>query len=149
MIERQRSARSLASTRLEGVVRPGRARRLLDERGSASVLVALWGVVLTMLAAGAIVLSSALASREAVSAAADLAALAGASATLTEPAVACARAGAIARENGATLTECRTTGTEVWVVAQAPAPAPVQWLVPGRGAYLRARAHAQLTAEDP
>jgi secretion/DNA translocation related TadE-like protein len=111
--------------------------------------VALWAVVLTMLAAGAGVLSSALAAREAVSAAADLAALAGASATLTEPAQACSRAGAIAGQNGATLTECRVGSTEVWVVVRAPAPPPVQWLVPGRGTQLHARAHAQLMVEDP
>lgn len=140
MTERPECAGSSGGTRL--------VRRYLDERGSASVLVALWSVVLTMLAAAAIALSSALAAREAVAAAADLAALAGASATLTQPGQACARAGAIARANGATLTECRVAGTDVWVVARAPVPAPVQWLVPGRGAHLRARAHAQLTAED-
>ncbi len=123
--------------------------RLFGDRGSASVLVALWAVVLTMLAAGAAVLGSALAAREAVSAAADLAALAGASATLDEPSRACPRADAIARENGAALTECRVEGTEVWVVARAPAPRPVQWLVPGRAGHLRARAHAQLVGEDP
>jgi len=121
----------------------------LDERGSASVLVALWAVVLTMLAAGAMVLTSALAARETVSAAADLAALAGASATLDDPSQACTRAGAIARANGATLTECRVGGTEVWVVVRAPAPPPVQWLVPGRAAHLRSRAHARLTGQDP
>ena len=126
----------------------GRARSLLDDGGSASVLVALWSVVLTMLVAGAIALSSALAAREAVSAAADLAALAGASATLGEPAQACTRAATIARENGARLTECRVGGAEVWVVAQVPVPPAVQWLVPGRAAHLRARAHAELTAED-
>ncbi len=125
------------------------AGRLDGERGSASVLVALWGVVLTLVAAGAVVLSSALAARESVSAAADLAALAGASASLTEPEQACTRARVIAEDNGATLTECRVAGTEAWVVAQAPAPAAVQWLVPGRGGHLRARAHAELTAEDP
>jgi secretion/DNA translocation related TadE-like protein len=111
--------------------------------------VALWVVVLTILATGAAVLSSALAAREAVSAAADLAALAGASATLEEPDRACVRAGAIARANRATLTECRVVGTEVWVVARAPAPRPVQWLVSDRAGHLRSRAHAQLTAEDP
>jgi secretion/DNA translocation related TadE-like protein len=127
----------------------GREGWLLDEGGSASVLVALWSVALTMLAAGAIVLTSALAAREAVSAAADLAALAGASATLTEPDQACSRATSIAGENGATLTECRVAGTGVWVVAQVPAPPSVHWLVPGRGGQVRARAHAELTAEDP
>ena len=109
------------------------ARRLLDDGGSASVLVALWSVVLTMLVAGAIALSSALAAREAVAAAADLAALAGAAATLSEPGDACTRAARIARENGARLTECRVGGTEVWVVTQVPAPPAVRWLVPGPG----------------
>ena len=128
----------------------GWVRRLLDDDGgSASVLVALWSVVLTMLVAGAIALSSALAAREAVAAAADLAALAGAAATLSEPGDACTRAARIARENGARLTDCRVGGTEVWVVAQVPAPPAVQWLVPGREARMRARAHAELTAEDP
>jgi secretion/DNA translocation related TadE-like protein len=160
VIERRRGARSSRLIRLgwaEGSrrfprarsVAPGRGGWLLEERGSASVLVALWSVVLTMLAAGAIALTSAVAAREAVSAAADLAALAGASAMLTEPAQACPRATLIAGENGATLTECRVAGTEVWVVAKAPAPAAVRWLVPGGRAHVRARAHAELTAEDP
>jgi secretion/DNA translocation related TadE-like protein len=125
------------------------ARCLTDEAGSPSVLVALWGVVLTMLASAAIVLSSALAAREAVSSAADLAALAGASATLDDPDRACSRAAGIARANGALLTDCRVAGAGVWVVAQVPAPRPVQWLVPGRGNQLAARAHAELTAADP
>ncbi len=160
MIERRRGARSSGAIRLGSAaesgrvpraraVHPGREGWLLDERGSASVLVALWSVVLTMLAAGAIALTSALAAREAVSAAADLAALAGASAMLNEPARACHRATSIAGENGATLTECRVAGTEVWVVAQAPVPAALRWLVPGGRAHVRARAHAELTAEDP
>ena len=149
MSDRRRCGRWIrtASRVRRGAPEPGPSG--LDERGSASVLVALWAVVLTMLAAGAVVLSSALAVRETVSAAADLAALAGASATLDEPEQACTRAGAIARANGATLTECRVGGTEVWVVVRAPAPPPVQWLAPGREAHLRARAHAQLTAQDP
>ncbi len=127
----------------------GAARCLHDDAGSASVLVALWSVVLTMLAAAAIALTSALAAREAVSAAADLAALAGASATLEAPDRACSRAAGIARENGARLTDCRVGGTGVWVVAQVPAPRPVEWLTPGRGTHMVARAHAELTAVDP
>jgi secretion/DNA translocation related TadE-like protein len=160
VIERRRGARSRAASRLRPAARRGPCRRgrssdngsarwQRDDRGSASVLVALWSVVLTMLVAAGVALGSALAAREAVAAAADLAALAGASATLTEPATACTHAATIARENGATLTDCRVGGTGVWVVAQAPAPPPVQWLLPGRRAQLRARAHAELTAEDP
>jgi secretion/DNA translocation related TadE-like protein len=160
VIERRRGARSSRSippvraARCRRFLRAravdhGRVRWLLDEGGSASLLVGMWSMVLTMLAAGAIALTSALAAREAVSAAADLAALAGASATLTEPDRACPRAISIASENGATLTECRVAGTEVWVVAQAPAPPALQWLVPAGRAHVRARAHAQLTAEEP
>ncbi len=160
MIERRRGARSSASCRARGAGQrrtclSGRSRgngpalRLRDDRGSASVLVALWSVVLTMLVAAGVALSSVLAAREAVAAAADLAALAGASATLAEPGTACTRAATIARANGATLTDCRVGGTGVWVVAQAPTPPSVGWLVPGRGSHLRARAHAELTAEDP
>ena len=119
------------------------------DRGSASVLVALWAVVLTVLASGAMVLTSVLAARAAVAAAADLAALAGASATLDDPGDACTRARTIGRANGVTLTECRVGGTEVWVVARAPAPAAVEWLLPGRGHQLGARAHAELRAQDP
>ena len=62
------------------------------ERGSASILVALWAVVLSMLAAAGIVLTSVLASRESVAAGADLAALAGASATWGGTVQACDRA---------------------------------------------------------
>lgn len=160
MIERRRGARPSVAFRLQrvGEGRPCRleastgsrpARWWRDDRGSASVLVALWSVVLTMLVAAGVALSSALAAREAVAAAADLAALAGASATLTEPGTACSRAATIARANGATLSECRVRGTDVWVVAQVPAPRPVQWLVPGRVAGLAARAHAELAAEEP
>ena len=113
------------------------------------MLVALWSVVLTTLAVAAIALTSALAAREAVAAAADLAALAGASATLEDPDGACSRAETVARENGARLNDCRVGGTGVWVVARIPAPRPVQWLVPGRGTHLVARAHAELKAVDP
>lgn len=120
-----------------------------EECGSASVLVALWAVVVTALAGAAIVLGTLLAARESVSAAADLAALAGASASLTEPAQVCARAQAIAVANGAALERCRGSGTEVWVVVQAPVPSALHWLWPGRTAALSARAHAELTAELP
>ncbi len=106
-------------------------------------------VVLVLLATVGIVASSVLAARVAVASAADLAALAGASATLEEPAQACPRAGAIAARNGATLAECRVLGSEVWVSVAAPAPSSVGWLFPGRDPVLRARAHAELTAQDP
>jgi len=106
-------------------------------------------VVLTVVASTAMVLTTVLAMRATVAGAADLAALAGASSTLMEPEQACPRAAATARANGATLIECRVEETEVWVVAQARAPTALDWLVPGRAASLRARAHASLTPEVP
>ncbi len=113
------------------------------------MLVALWCLVLTMLGATGVGLSTILAARETVASAADLAALAGASATLADPGDACTRAARVARANGATLSECRVEGVRVWVVAHGQAPAALGWLLPGRDARLRARAHAELTAEDP
>ncbi len=128
---------------------PSPRPRLREESGAASVLVAFWMVVLVLLAAVGIVLSSVLAARATVAAAADLAALAGASSTLESPDRACDRAGEIAARNGAEVSHCQVRGTEVWVSVAAPAPRGVGWLFPGRYAVLRARAHAELTAEDP
>lgn len=159
-------ARDTRSSGAAGVRRPGhRARRVgrrpggalsgrlvrwaRADRGAAAVLVALWCLVLMMLGATGVGLSTILATREAVASAADLAALAGASAALSSPGEACSRASRVARANGATLTQCRVEGVGVWVVAHAQAPAALGWLLPGRDDRLRARAHAELTAEDP
>ncbi len=120
-----------------------------DEKGSASLLVAIWMVVLVLFAAAGIVLASVLAARESVASAADLAALAGASASLEQPAQACAWAGEIAGRNGAVLFECQVSGAQVWVSVAAPAPRPVRWLLARGAPMLRARAHAELTAQDP
>ena len=119
------------------------------EQGSASLLVAVWVVVLATLAAAALVLTSVLAARESLAAATDLAALAGASATVVDPQRACARAASTARANSAILTHCRVDGVEVWVTARAPAPASVKWLLPGQTGSLNARAHAELTVDEP
>ncbi|MGB7981298.1 MAG: Rv3654c family TadE-like protein [Candidatus Nanopelagicales bacterium] len=128
-----------------------RRRRLglRDQGGSASLLVAFAMVVFVLLAAVGIVLTSVLATRATVAAAADLAVLAGASSTLESPDRACARAGEIAARNGARLADCQVRDTQVWVSVTAPAPRAVRWLFPERNAVLRARAHAELTAEDP
>lgn len=114
------------------------------ERGSASILVALWAVVLTMLAAAGIVLTSVLASRESVAAGADLAALAGASATWGGTVPACDRARRAGQRNGVVIHECRVAGTDIWVSASMAAPPAVLWLVPGWNGVLRGRAHAAL-----
>jgi secretion/DNA translocation related TadE-like protein len=109
--------------------------------------VSLWAVVLALVAVAGIVLASALAARTRVDAAADLSALAGASAILAGPTEVCARARSIALDNGATLVSCAVSGAAVRVQVVAPAPRPVGWLLPDRSAVLRSRAHAELTAE--
>jgi secretion/DNA translocation related TadE-like protein len=125
--------------------RGGRStRNLRSGDGSASLLVSLWAVALTLVAAAGIVLASALAARAQVAAAADLAALAGASAVLEGTQRACERAGAVADANGATLRRCAVVGAGVRIEVGAPAPPAVDWLLPGRTATLRARAHAEL-----
>jgi secretion/DNA translocation related TadE-like protein len=115
-------------------------------RGSASLLVATWVVVLGMLAAAAAVLSSVLAVRERAAAAADLGALAGASAALDGAETACARAADIVVRNGARLVDCDLRGASVRVVVESPPPSAVALLAHGRIAGIRARAHAELTA---
>lgn len=118
------------------------------ERGSASLLVALGIVVLCVLGAAGAVLVSVLSVRSSVSAAADLGALAGASASLDQPGQECRRAEAVVRANRARMLSCRTVGTEVWIVAGADSPPGVSWLLPGRHGQLRSRAHAVLVPDD-
>ncbi|MCU0301052.1 MAG: hypothetical protein MUF35_05535 [Candidatus Nanopelagicales bacterium] len=116
------------------------------DRGSASVLLALWAVVLTLLAATGVGLSSLLAVRATAAAAADLGALAGASGVLGEGAEPCARAAVVVGANGARLLACRVEGAEVWVEVGAAAPAALARLAPGWAGTVRARAHAELVA---
>jgi secretion/DNA translocation related TadE-like protein len=118
-------------------------------QGSASVLALVWGLAITAVAGAGIVLAAALSARSTVQAAADLGALAGATAILEPAAAACARAGTIVAANGADLVACEVRGAGVRVRASVPAPAAVRWLLPGREPILRARAHAELVPEDP
>jgi len=118
------------------------------ERGSASVLLGLWAVVLALLASAGLVLSSVLAARTATQAAADLGALAGAAAVLEGPRSACRRAADVVRANEGRVVGCRVDGADVWVEVRRDAPPSVAWLLPGRGGMLRARAHADLVAGD-
>lgn len=91
------------------------------ERGSASLLgVAMLGVLLLVGAALGVVAAMFVAHRSA-QAAADLAALAGATA-LADAGDACAESGRIAAANGATLTGCEVDGREVRVLVEAPGP---------------------------
>jgi secretion/DNA translocation related TadE-like protein len=117
--------------------------------GSASLLVAIWVVVLTSVAAVGFVLSSALAVRAKAQAAADLGALAGATAVLEDETYACARAGSIVAANGARLVRCAIAGASMRIEVSVPAPAAVEWLIPTRAGPMRARAHAELSASRP
>jgi secretion/DNA translocation related TadE-like protein len=104
----------------------------------------LWSVVLTVVAAAAMVLTSVLAVRASAAAAADLGALAGASGVLGSEHEPCARAASVVRANGAALGSCEARGAGVWVEVVVPAPVAVRWLLPGRTGTVRARAHAEL-----
>lgn len=116
-------------------------------QGSASLLAIVWAVALTAVAGAGIVLTAALSARQAAQSAADLGALAGATAVLERPSTACARAGTIVAENRARLVTCQVRGAGVRVQVSAPAPAAVTWLLLGRAVVVRARAHAGLVPE--
>lgn len=119
------------------------------ELGSATLLSALWIVVLVLLAAAGIVLATAFSARSRADAAADLGALAGASAVLEGPEAVCTRARHVVAANGAALVSCVVRGAQVRVEVTAPAPRSAEWLLPGRGSQMRARAHAELTRGGP
>jgi len=106
---------------------------LREERGSATVYaVSLLAALLAVAAALAWAGGAVVAHRRA-QAAADLAALAGAS----HPGSGCAQAETVAGANGATLLECRSDGGHVWVTVEVTGPPLV-----GRVPRLAARAHA-------
>lgn len=106
----------------------GRAR-VLSERGAASVLVlSLVGVVLA-LTLGALVVASAVVASQRARLAADLGALAGASAVQhgAPPARACSTAARVAHANGAATQSCSSDGSVLELRVRVPArlwPAP-------------------------
>ena len=118
----------------------------LDEAGSGTLLVLIGCVLMAVVASAAAVLSSVLVTRTRVAAAADLGALAVASAALEPESVACSRARSVVRANGAQMLVCRVSGVEAWVEVRAPAPPVVARLTGGRTAYVSARAHSELVA---
>jgi secretion/DNA translocation related TadE-like protein len=107
-----------------------------DQRGSATVLVvAMSGVLLLVGAALGVVVAMVLAHRAAQSGA-DLAALAGAQASV-RGSDGCSAAGEVAAANDVRLTGCDVQGRVVVVTVSARGP---HWL--GQGADLSARARA-------
>ncbi|WP_205730150.1 Rv3654c family TadE-like protein [Blastococcus sp. TF02-8] len=77
-----------------------------DERGSATVWVLALSAVLVLVAAAAVVVGLGMATRHRAGSAADLAALAAASAAVTGDPDPCARAGEVAEANGGHLSAC-------------------------------------------
>ena len=107
-----------------------------DERGAATVLVLSFAGVLLLLGAALSVVAAMVVGHRAAQAAADLAALAGAS-SLADGADACAAAGGVASSNGATLTGCVVEGRDVVVTVSVGGPG---WL--GQQGDLTAEARA-------
>jgi secretion/DNA translocation related TadE-like protein len=119
------------------------------EEGAASLLVALWMVVLVLLTGAGVLVVTVLTAHSTVSAAADLGALAGVSAALDGEDAACRRAGSVVRANGARLRGCRLQGAELWVQVEASASPHTAWLVRHALPVLRSHAHAVLVPADP
>lgn len=110
-----------------------RARPKRDERGSAlPLVVALGGLVMLIGLASAFTVATAVAHRRA-QAAADLAALAGATA-LQRGRDPCAAAADVGSRNGADRVECRLAGADVLVTARLRGPrfSGLGWELVGR-----------------
>ncbi|NNM47103.1 Rv3654c family TadE-like protein [Knoellia koreensis] len=111
------------------------------ERGSATVLVTAAVAVLLVLTWGGLTLTAVVSAMHRSRAAADLAALAGASswAQGASPASACARSADLARRNGGVLTDCSANALGT-VIVTTTVPVRVPLLGSGGGAVARARA---------
>ncbi|ONH26238.1 Rv3654c family TadE-like protein [Pseudofrankia asymbiotica] len=105
------------------------ARRGTD-RGSATVLLLGWLMVLAMAAGILLAVSTVSITRRQAATGADLAALAAASDRTGDPAAACGRARTLAIRNGAELIACRATGDAIEVVAQVQPPPALRLLGP-------------------
>ncbi|WP_107704446.1 Rv3654c family TadE-like protein [Nocardioides allogilvus] len=92
-----------------------------DERGAATVVVLAVSGLLMFVGLGLSGVAAIVVTQRSAQAAADLAALAGASAAVAG-ADACAAAGRIAADNGAALAACRLTGRVVTVAVRVDGP---------------------------
>ncbi|OHV47073.1 Rv3654c family TadE-like protein [Pseudofrankia sp. BMG5.36] len=100
------------------------------DRGSATVLLLGWLMVLAMSAGILLAVSAVSLTRRQAATGADLAALAAASDRTGDPAAACGRARILAIRNGAELVVCRATGDAIEVVAQVHPPPALRLLGP-------------------
>lgn len=101
------------------------ARRPSGDAGSATAMVLGLAAVLVLCGALATALAAVAVARQQAASAADLSALAAASAVLQGPEAACARARALALEAGAVLASCDVEGDRVDVVAQVRPSGPL------------------------
>jgi secretion/DNA translocation related TadE-like protein len=86
--------------------------------GSASLWVVTLSMILILVGVVSVTIALGFATHRRVSAAADLAALAGASRSLADTGAACRAADAVARANDARLIGCRLSGPSVVLVAE-------------------------------
>ena len=96
------------------------------DRGSATVWVLMLASVLTLMGVGAVLISAGIVAHRRASAAADLAALAGATRSVLDETAACIAAASVAIANGARLTECELNATSL--VVQVTVDPAGQWL---------------------
>ncbi|MED7928283.1 Rv3654c family TadE-like protein [Nonomuraea sp. LP-02] len=128
----RRRAQSTAPRRLWIVTRRDDADA--GERGSATLWgVALMGLLMAVATAFATV-GTARVARHRVNDAADLSALAAARLALLDPQEACARAGALAADNGVEMTRCEISGevADVWTALSISLPVVGTGTVRGR-----------------
>lgn len=107
-----------------------------DERGAVTLLVVACMALLLLVGSALGVVAAMVRAHRTAQAAADLAALAGASAHQRGDA-ACGAAGVVATANGASVDTCSTSGEDVWVSVTVRGP---RWL--GQTADLSAEARA-------
>ena len=99
-----------------------------NDRGSATVWVLMLASVLTLMGVGAVLISAGIVAHRRASAAADLAALAGATRSVFDETAACIAAASVASANGARLTKCELNATSL--VVQVTVDSVGQWLPP-------------------
>jgi len=105
-----------------------------SDAGSATIWMLTTSALLGLVALVALALSAGFVAHRQAAAAADLAALAGASRSLTDEVLACSAAEEVAAENGASLRSCALQGASllVYVVVDPEGPWLPAMLVPAR-----------------
>ena len=101
-----------------------------SDAGSATVLALALAVVVALAGAVAAEVALTVAARHQLAAVADAASLGAAAVVDNGPAAACAEARAVARRNGAVMTNCRAAGPFVTVRLQLRLGWPLGWLRP-------------------